>query len=189
MLVLLGALGVGAEAEDAPHRSALLLDDFSSGVSALGTRWEGFTDRVMGGKSTMSSGIELMDGKPAMFMRGDVSLKNNGGFVQVRLMLHPQERAFDAARFAGIYLKVRGTGDSYYVFLRTTGNRLPWSFFMADLPVSEDWEEVFIPWSAFVKGDFGSFFDFNPKKLVNIAVVAYKKEFKADLYVAEVGFY
>jgi hypothetical protein len=166
-----------------------LIDDFSVDVSALGTRWEGFTDQVMGGKSTMRLGIEYVDGKPALAMRGEVSLKNNGGFVQVRLMLDPKNRAFDASRFSGLSLKVRGKGDSYYVFLRTTGNRLPWSFFMAELPISGEWTEVFLPWSAFRKGDFGSFFGFDPRKLVSLAVVAYKKEFAADIYVSEVKFY
>ncbi len=190
LFVLLGsAVTGGAAAEAGPRKGSLLIDDFSSGVSALGTRWEGFTDRVMGGKSTMSSGIELVDGIPVMAMRGDVSLKNNGGFVQVRLMLDPEERAFDASRFAGLSLKVKGTGDSYYVFLRTTGNRLPWSFFMAGLPMTSEWSEAFLPWSAFEKGDFGTFFGFDPKKIVSMAVVAYKKEFKAIIYVAEVKFY
>lgn len=190
MFVLLGSLVTGgAVAEEEPIAKALLIDDFSSGVSALGTRWEGFTDRVMGGKSTMSSGIEVVDGVPVMAMRGDVSLKNNGGFVQVRLMLNAAGRAFDASRFSGLSLKVKGTGDSYYVFLRTTRNRLPWSFFMAGFPVSGEWTEVFLPWSAFVKGDFGSLFGFDPRKLVSLAVVAYKKEFTADIYVAEVKFY
>lgn len=152
MFLLVGSLVTGgAAAEDGPQKRTLLVDDFSSGVSALGTRWEGFTDRVMGGKSTMSSGIELVDGAPVMAMRGDVSLKDNGGFVQVRKMLNPKERAFDASRFTGLSLKVKGSGDSYYVFLRTTGNRLPWSFYMAPLPVSGEWTEVFLPWSAFEK--------------------------------------
>ncbi len=190
LLALLGYSVPGnASTEEGATKKALLIDDFSSGVSALGTQWEGFTDRVMGGKSTMSSGREFADGMPVMAMRGDVSLKNNGGFIQVRLMLNPEERAFDASRFTGLSLKVKGTGDSYYVFLRTTANRLPWSFFKAPLPVSRAWTEVFLPWSAFQKGDFGSLFGFDPRKIVSLAVVAYKKEFTADLYVAEVNFY
>lgn len=190
LLVLLGAFGSGeVAAESGPNQGTLVIDDFSSDVSALGTRWEGFTDQVMGGKSTMRLGIEIVDGAPVLAMRGEVSLKNNGGFVQVRLMLDPRERAFDASGYSGLSLKVKGKGDSYYVFLRTTGNLLPWSFFMAELPVSEEWTEVLVPWSAFRKGDFGSFFGFDPRKLVSLAVVAYKKEFTADISVREVKFY
>lgn len=35
-----------------------LIDDFSGDDSSLGTRWEGFTDRVMGGVSQLETRIE-----------------------------------------------------------------------------------------------------------------------------------
>ena len=167
----------------------MLVDDFTSDVSALGTAWEGFTDRVMGGKSDMRVGIEYEDGKPHLAMSGNVSLENNGGFIQARLLLAGKRRSFDASAFSGLRLNARGRGDDYYVFLRTTGNVLPWSFFMAKLPVSQEWGEVLIPWSSFVKGDFGSFFTLNTRKLVSIAVVAYKKEFSAKLDVRQISLY
>jgi hypothetical protein len=168
----------------------LLLDDFSSSVSALGTSWEGFTDRVMGGRSDMRVGLASDDGMPYLQMSGDVSLDNNGGFIQSRLMLTAKGKAsFDASSYAGIRLSVRGRGDDYYVFLRTTGNVFPWSFFMARLPVTEDWQEVSIPWASFEKGDYGAFLPLNTRRLTSIAVVAYKKAFAARLDVRSVSLY
>jgi len=168
----------------------LLIDDFSSRVSALGTEWEGFTDRVMGGKSDMQSGITADSGQRFLFLSGKVSLANNGGFIQTRLMLSPEKNGvFDASRYSGLRITARGKGDGYYIFLRMTGNRLPWSFFMAPIPVTDGWTAIEIPWSRFEKGDFGSFFDLNPKKLTSIAVVAYKKEFLASIDVSRIAFY
>jgi len=54
-LIVFLALGVGQAAAE-PQLS--LIDDFSAEVSALGTRWEGFTDQVMGGVSQMQTRIE-----------------------------------------------------------------------------------------------------------------------------------
>ena len=71
------------------NQSTLIIDDFSrtSGLSELGTQWRGFTDRVMGGVSTAVSGIETVGGRRALRLVGEVSLENNGGFVQVALPL------------------------------------------------------------------------------------------------------
>jgi len=168
----------------------LLIDDFSSRVSSLGTAWEGFTDQVMGGKSEMQSGIAVESGQRFLSLSGRVSLDNNGGFIQTRLMLSPEKNGvFDASRYSGIRITARGKGDGYYIFLRTTGNRFPWSFYMAPLPVTGGWTTVDIPWSRFEKGDFGSFFDLNLKKLTSLAVVAYKKEFLASIDVSRIAFY
>ena len=168
----------------------LLIDDFSSDISALGTPWEGFTDRVMGGRSDMVVGIKHEDGHPYLSMTGNVSLANNGGFIQARLLLKGDGRSsFDGSRYSGIRLSARGRGDDYYIFLRTTGNMMPWSFFMARLPVTEGWQEISIPWQSFKKGDFGSFSPLNISKLASLAVVAYKKAFEASLDVGRVSLY
>jgi hypothetical protein len=123
-------------------------------------------------------------------MTGKVSLANNGGFIQARLLLKADGRAsFDASRYSGIRLTARGRGEDYYIFIRTTGNIMPWSFFMAKLPVTDEWQEISIPWQSFKKGDFGSFFSLNTSKLTSLAVVAYKKAFDAALDVRRVSLY
>lgn len=170
--------------------NGLLVDDFKSGVSAFGTAWEGFTDQVMGGKSEMQIGRGYEDGYPFLSLAGKVSLANNGGFIQTRLRLSPDNNGtFDASSYSGIRVSARGKGNGYYIFLRASGNRFPWSFFMAPLPVTGEWRSIDIPWARFEKGDFGSFFDLNLRKLTSLAVVAYKKEFQASVDVREISFY
>jgi Complex I intermediate-associated protein 30 (CIA30) len=177
-------------AQSEARMSEFLLDDFSTEVSKIGTRWEGFTDRVMGGRSDMQVGIKREDGSRYLAMSGNVSLANNGGFIQARLLLSSKPHStFDASSYSGIKLTVKGQGNDYYIFIRTSGNLFPWSFFMARLPVSDQWQEVSIPWESFKKGDYGSFFSLNPAKLTSIAVVAYKRAFTAALDVKNISFY
>ncbi|NLJ45458.1 MAG: NADH ubiquinone oxidoreductase [Treponema sp.] len=167
-----------------------LLDDFRTGVSALGTRWEGFSDRVMGGISDLRLGIEADSEGPYMALSGDVRLENRGGFIQARLLLKEGTSShYDGSKHQGIRMVARGDGDGYYVFLRTTSMVFPWAFFMAPIPVTEEWSEVRIPWSAFKKGDFGAAFPLDVRKLRSLAVTAYKKAFRARLQVREIGFY
>lgn len=216
-MVAMATTGVPVVSPGGAGVNTVLIDDFSASVSALGTRWEGFTDRVMGGVSDMSSGIASEEGRRHLYLRGTVSLDNNGGFIQVRLPVGKGGRgSFDASAFKGIRIVARaplvsggGPGDAdagkagdgeggagsesgdggYYLFARTSGNVFPWSFHAAKLKVQSSWTELFVPWSAFERGDFGSMFALNPGRLTSIAVVAYKKAFVASIDVRELSFY
>lgn len=167
----------------------LLIDDFSGRVSALGTEWEGFTDTVMGGVSQMQTGIRQETGQKFLRMSGQVSLKNNGGFIQVRIKLDPEGKALNLSEWTGVELKVRGQGQSYYIFARNKATRFPWKFYQAAVPLNNDWQVVRIPWTAFRKGDFGIMPGFDPGSITSLAIVAYKKEFQALIDVAQVGLY
>lgn len=167
----------------------LLIDDFSSGLSAFETPWEGFTDRVMGGRSDISAGIVKQDDEAFMRMRGKVSLENNGGFIQVRLKFFERRGFFDASGYRGIRVKARGTGDNYYIHVRTSKTIFPWKYYSAPLLVSPGWVEIELPWTLFTGGDYGSVPGLTVDKLKSVAVVASKAEFDADIEVSEIGFY
>ena len=47
-------------------------------------QWNFITDQVMGGVSTGKFIVEKVDGVMCYRMTGDVSTKNNGGFIQIR---------------------------------------------------------------------------------------------------------
>jgi len=189
MVVLFNVIPIlGAQTE--AQVQTLLIDDFSTAISNFGTPWEGLTDQVMGGKSDMNIGYKREEGRQFLSFSGQVRLENFGGFIQARLGLSKDSnKRFDASSYSGIRLSVRGNGQDYYLFLRTSGNRLPWSFFMAPLPLSAEWTEIDVPFSSFKKGDFGSFFKLDTRKLTSLALVAYKKEFRAELDVREIMFY
>lgn len=166
----------------------LLLDDFSGEVSTLGTRWEGFTDQVMGGVSDMTARVEADGTNKVLHLSGNVSLENNGGFIQVRLLLDEKKRPFDAGEYTGIALRVRGKEQGYYIHLRTTRTVFPWSYYGQEFPVRDEWNSVYLPFSDF-EAEYLRSSRLNTGKLVSIGIVAAKREFLADLYVDSVFFY
>jgi hypothetical protein len=162
----------------------LLLDDFSGadGVSALGTNWEGFTDRVMGGRSDMQVGYRDSDAGRVLHMHGQVRLENRGGFIQARLPLDPRGGAIDASGWQGVRIKVRGAPGPYYLHLRTRQTWQPWQYFRAPIEVGPEWREQFIPFSAF-EGR-ATWRSLDPGALKSVGVVAYGEAFAAEIEVA-----
>ena len=167
----------------------MLIDDFSNPerMSALGTFWRSFTDQVMGGMSTASSKIETIDGRPALHLTGAVSLKNNGGFVQVALPLTGSWAPLDVSDYLGIRATVRGNGETYHLHLRTTTTTLPWQYYHAAFAAGPKWTTVDLPFDKFVPAALKAKLD--PAKLLRIAVVASGKEFQADIAVSRIEFF
>jgi len=190
LILAAGLFSLSAAAEEGRIMSDyLLLDDFSGQASVLNTEWEGFTDQVMGGVSEISVLRAEEKGEPFIRMQGDVSLRNNGGFIQIRLKLARSFGSFDGSEYQGIRLQVRGEGSGYYLFIRTTATTLPWKYYAAPVPVSPEWSEVLIPWSAFLPGDYGKLKPFQADKLKSLALAAYGREFRARIDLKEIGFY
>jgi hypothetical protein len=164
----------------------LVLDDFedSLGVSTWGARWTGFTDRVMGGVSDMS--VERHDDAdtPHLHMTGEVRLENNGGFVQVALPLDGSGEPLDASAYRAIRLRVRGSGDGYYVHLRTDDTRRPWQHYAAPFEAPDTWTDVEIPFDRFTAQSLRAPLD--TSALRRIGIVAAKQRMQADLSVARV---
>jgi hypothetical protein len=180
---------LGTSEGETEMQTYLLLDDFSGERSALNTQWEGFTDQVMGGVSEMSvTRVSDSEGN-RIRMKGKVSLKNNGGFIQIRLKLTSSMVPFDGGRYEGIRVSVRGEGSGYYIFLRTTATIFPWKYYAAPVPVTDRWQSVEIPWSAFKPGDYGNLAPLKVSKIKSLALVAYGKEFDADIELKEIGLY
>jgi hypothetical protein len=158
--------------------------------------WRFFTDQVMGGVSSGEARVETVAGRPALRLRGTVSLDYGGGFIQVVCPLGtPSNPEFDASALAGIELEVQaasGPPGGYAVHLRTTDTRAPWQLYAAILPLEpsdaagspspEDWRTVFLPWAAFRPKALRLPLD--PGKLRRVGIVAAGAAFEADLAVA-----
>jgi len=163
----------------------MLIDDFKSmdGFSRLGTKWKGFTDRVMGGRSDMRSGFREVDGTAILYLRGEVRLEDNGGFIQVRLPL-AQSGSFDISCWNAIRLVVRAAPGPYFIHLRTRDTRQPWAHYRAPLPVSESWQTVDIPFADFQPRHLRAALDLSA--LQSLGLVAYGERFDAALEVAQI---
>jgi hypothetical protein len=83
-------------------------------TTSSGTQWAGYTDQIMGGVSSGSVAREEIEGRTANVLRGSVSLKNNGGFIQMATNLAQAQmdsNAVDASSFDGVELEVFCQGD------------------------------------------------------------------------------
>ena len=167
----------------------ILIDDFSKsgGLSSFGTEWRMFTDRVMGGRSTADWRFETINERRCVHLWGDVSLANNGGFIQVALPLTRNGKAFNAGSYSGVRLWVRGNGEKYHVHLRSRRTRFPWQYYGAGFVAGDSWSMIELPFSDFNAERLKA--RLNSDKLTRIAVVAIGEEVKADVAVARIEFY
>jgi len=184
-LVLFVSTG-GVNAED---RTNLLIDDFSreDGRSALGTEWRAFTDRVMGGVSRGSASRDTLATLPCLRLRGEVSLENRGGFIQMALPLGGANGPLDAGGYRGFRITVTGNGRMYSIHLRTTDTRLPWQYYHAPIPTAEGWREIDVPFAAFRGESLRAPLD--PTRLERVAIAAANWEGTADVAIARIALY
>ena len=93
----------------------------------LDPAWEFFADTVMGGGlSTGQLSPESIAGRFATRLTGEVSLENNGGFVQMAFDINPDGSDFDGSTYHGIQVDVLGNDNVYDLRLRTSDLTRPW---------------------------------------------------------------
>lgn len=135
----------------------------------------------MGGVSQGRMTREVVQGREAVRLTGDVSLENNGGFIQM---------AFDTAYVAGttgITMAVLGNGESYDLRLRTTDLIRPWQSYVMTFVAKPAWTTLTLPFDIFQP--YRTDVPFDPTKLRRVGVVAVGRAFQADVAVADFGFY
>jgi hypothetical protein len=172
----------------AQSTTTLLIDDFSSGQSASnGNQWRFFSDAVMDGISQGYARHETLAGRPALHLQGNVSLENNGGFIQMALDLGPDEGLLDASGYRGIAVTQRGDGGAYAVNLRTADVRRPWQSYRCEFQSTAEWTTLQLPFADLQAHRIDSPLDIG--KLRRIGLIAIGRSGPADLAVARLEFY
>jgi len=149
------------------------------------TEWRYISDQVMGGVSQGGARAENVNGTAYLRLTGDVSTENNGGFIQARAEL---EQGFPAEA-QGVVLQARGNGERYYVFLRTRGTILPWQFYNAPFPTTDDWQTIRLPFTAFQPSGRMLRATPRPETVTSLGVVAYGRDHRADVTARWIGLY
>jgi len=169
-------------------QSVLVIDDRSADglKSSYGPAWRLITDGVMGGVSQGQLTADVIAGRACLRLRGDVSLKNNGGFVQAALDTDG-EAPLNAAGYSGVLLEVYGNGEQYNLHLRSADVWLPWQAYRASFTAPAAWRTVLIPFSAFSGYRIGAALD--ASALERIGLVAIGRAFTADLCLARLALY
>ncbi len=146
--------------------------------------WSFFTDGVMGGVSQGKAFFGSTGSDSFVRLEGEVSTENNGGFIQIR---HSLTKSLDND-IRSISLKVRGNGERYYVFIRTSSTLLPWQFYNASFKTSKKWSVVklklvdFKPSSSFLRKTIKS------SSIKSIGIVAYGRDHQAKVDISEIYF-
>lgn len=165
------------------------IDDLSEPhpCAANGAEWELIADRVMGGVSRGAMRREIVDGRPALRMLGEVSLEKNGGFLQIALDLAPDGQPVDASGWTGVEIDALGNGERYNLHLRTADVTRPWQSYRQSFIATAAWRTHRLAFAAFephridVPLDLGA--------LRRIGVVAIGRAFDVDVAISGVRFY
>ncbi len=165
-----------------------IIDDLSRKppIAANGSNWQLVTDQVMGGASKGTMVRDAIAGRAAIRMRGDVSLENSGGFVQIALGLSLDGGVVDASAWGGIELDVFGNGEQYAVHLRTDAQTKPWQSYRQSFNANAEWRTVRLPFDRFVPHRTDVLLD--TRRLRRIGVVAIGRAFSCDLALGGLRF-
>lgn len=169
-----------------PAGAALIAMAGAAGAETaeLSPRWGFVADTVMGGESVGAVSIGTVRGRRAARLMGRVSLKNDGGFVQMAFDVAPDDRPGD---WAGIAFDAVGNGATYDVRLRTDDLSRPWQSYRAPFVAGADWATVQLPFAALEANRTDVPFD--PSRLRRVGVVAVGREMEADVAVANIRFF
>jgi hypothetical protein len=152
-----------------------------------GTHWQLLSDAVMGGVSAGQMTRTVIAQRPAIRMQGDVSLENNGGFLQIALDLAPGGAVFDASGFAGIAVDVWGNGEEYGLHLRSANLSRPWQSYRMSFAAMPSWQEIRFPFRDFAP--HRTDLPFDAHLLRRIGIVAIGRAFTADVAVGGLRFF
>jgi len=166
----------------------LIIDQRSHGDlrADIGTDWRVMTDTVMGGVSSGTLVPTEIAGRPCLRLSGEVSLENNGGFVQASLNLNPAG-TLDARDYRGIELDVYGNGERYNLHLRTADTRIVWQSYRASFTAESRWLTVRLPFSELRPYRINQPLDL--QTLRRLGVVAIGRAMHADLCIARISLY
>jgi len=160
--------------------------------------WKYISDQVMGGVSEGNVSLEKDGDMFFARLTGDVSTRNNGGFIQLRSavslfnkpkmfqLIHDADK--DGKNLQGVRLNIRGNGETYHVMIRTYFNWSPSDYYSHTFETSPDWKQVDLPFSEFKRSKSRST-ALDIDEIRDFGIVAFGRDFKSDVSVSKIDFY
>ena len=149
-------------------------------------RWCFVTDKVMGGVSE-GSFKTIIEGDDAHYnMQGNVSTKNNGGFLQFRTKInnHPKGKLYK-----GLRIQVRGNNEEYALHIRTKYLLLPWQYYQSTFIATNEWQIIELPLKDFKKSNFYQPSSISSSDIQTLGVVAIGRDFQANIDLRYIELY
>ncbi len=160
----------------------ILFDNFNNKEKQS---WEFISDQVMGGVSFGEFKIISENKENFLRLTGQVSIENNGGFIQVRKNIISDKYK----NIKGIGLKFRGNNTDYFIHIRTRFTLLPWQYYQAKYYATNNWAEIKFDFTDFTRSGGLLPKKINPKYITSFAIVAFGKKHEVHLDVSEIVFY
>ena len=152
------------------------------------TPWKMISDQVMGGASQGQLVRLHEDTFSYDCLQGNVSLANNGGFIQMQMNLKEVSHLSKPfAEYDGIFIELMGKPHVYNLHFKSSQLWLPWQSFRKPINVTDQWQRFFVPFSDFES--HRTFSSFKPAKATRFAIVAIGEAFDAKVCVRRFGVY
>ena len=153
-----------------------------------GKYWQYVSDRVMGG---VSDGKVTLEQDGEMYyarLTGNVSTKNNGGFIQLRSGVSFKNSVKDGKNLQGVRLNVRGNGETYEIHITTNDRAYRGDYYSATFKADSDWKMIYLPFNKF-KRKRSNNAKLDAKNITRFGIVAYGREYVSDVSVSTLEFY
>ncbi len=171
-----------------PIQAPLILD-YRSNKALLannGCHWRAISDTVMGGTSSVQLVPAEVCGRTCLRLTGEVSLENNGGFVQASLDMS-DKGLLDASKFSGIEVDVLGNYEAYNLHLRTDDTKIVWQSYRASFNTTRNWQTIRLPFNSFIPHRIDVPLD--TSRLRRLGVVAIGRTMQADICISRLALY
>ena len=153
-----------------------------------GKYWQYVSDRVMGGVSDGQVTLEQEGGMYYARLTGNVSTKNNGGFIQLRSGVSFSNSEKDGKNLRGVRLNVRGNGETYYIHIRTNESWSPSDYYSTTFIADSEWKMIDLPFNIFERR-WSNDSSLDAKKIRSFGIVAYGRDYISDVSVSTIEFY
>ena len=154
-----------------------------------GKYWQYVSDRVMGGVSDGKVSLEQDGEMYYARLTGNVSTKNNGGFIQLRAVVSFENSDKDGKNLQGVRLNVRGNSETYYIHIRTNDTWYPSDYYSATFKADSDWKMIDLPFDNFKRQRGSNEKTLDANNITSFAIVAYGRDFISDVSASSIEFY
>ena len=171
------------------NSKSIAAEDLSFPFNAdSGNYWQYVSDRVMGGVSDGQVSLEQDGEMYYARLTGNVSTRNNGGFIQLRSGVSFENSKKNGKNLQGVRLNVRGNGETYEIHFVTNDRAYPGDYYYATFKADTDWKMINLPFNNF-KRKRSNNLTLEAKNIVRLGIVAYGRNYVSDISVSTIEFY
>ncbi len=150
--------------------------------------WQYVSDRVMGGVSDGQVTLEQDGEMYYVRLTGNVSTRNNGGFIQLRSGVSFVNSEKDGKNLQGVRLNVRGNGETYEIHITTNDRAYRGDYYSKTFKADSNWKMIDLPFNKFERKRSNNT-KLDARNIIRLGIVAYGRDYISDVSVSTLEFY